>query len=433
MTEARVLRIGLAGLGTVGSGVCRILEEQKEELLQRTGCELRLVAVSARNPAKNRGLDLTGVTWVSDPLQIAGMPEVDVVVEAIGGDADPALSLVRLSLHNKKAVVTANKALLAHHGLELARLSEDTHSPLLFEAAVAGGIPIIKMLREGLAANRIEGLYGILNGTCNYILTKMEETGAGFDEILGEAQKLGYAEADPTLDVDGGDSGHKLVLLTALAFGFIPNYEALSLSGIRKVSAEDIQAAADLGYRIKLVGQAKRTSDGRVLQLVSPCLVPKTSPLAHAGGVLNAILTEGDSVGQSFVAGRGAGSGPTASAVVADLVDLARGKTPPVFGRAVKLLTALPPASLDDWEGEFYLRLVVKDQPGVIAEIAPILRDHAISIESLIQHGRSQDQPVSVIIMTHETTGSNMRSAADKISTLASVVSHPLMMPVLKI
>ncbi|OFW96317.1 MAG: homoserine dehydrogenase [Alphaproteobacteria bacterium RIFCSPHIGHO2_12_FULL_45_9] len=419
-----ILRVGIAGLGTVGAGVFRILSDHPS---------FKVTAVSARDKSKDRGLNLSGVTFVDNPIDLATRTDVDAVVEVMGGDGDPALSLVKTALQNKKAVVTANKALLAYHGAELAQIAEENKTPLLYEAAVAGGIPIIKMLREGLAANEIEAVYGILNGTCNYILTTMEQTGQDFAGVLDEAQKLGYAEADPSLDVDGGDTGHKLSILTALTFGCKPDFQSLSVGGIRAISAEDIRVADELGYRIKLISQARKQKSGAILQMVSPSLLPKSSPMANVSGVLNGILTEGNHVGQSFVAGRGAGSGPTASAVVADLIDLSRGQNILPFGKPVATLSDAPKTSFADWEGAFYIRLVVKDQTGVIADVSPILRDANISIESLIQRGRSTEQPVSIIIMTHDTTGQNILDAVQKIKKLDCSVAEPLVMPVLKI
>ncbi|MDD3020403.1 MAG: homoserine dehydrogenase [Alphaproteobacteria bacterium] len=431
--QEKTLRVGLAGLGTVGAGTFKILQANADLITRRTGVRIVVTVVNARNKGKDRGIDLSSVEWVDNPIDLASHPDVDVVVEAMGGENDPALSLVRMALQNGKPVVTANKALLAHHGVDLSRLSEKHNAPLMFEAAVAGGIPIIKMIREGLAANNISGLYGIMNGTCNYILTTMERTGESFSDVLEEAQKLGYAEADPTLDVGGGDSGHKLVLLGALAFGCRPDYQNLSVEGIDRLSAEDIIIAGEFGSRIKLIGQTVKLEDGRILQMVSPCLVPRTSPLAHVDGVLNGILSQGDFVGLSFVEGRGAGEGPTASAIVSDLMDLANGVNGPVFGIPADQLQSSPSASRDDWTGEFYMRLVVQDRPGVIAEIAPILRDHQISIESLIQRGRSADQPVSIVIITHQTTGKNIRLACQEIADLPSVLDDPLTLPILKI
>lgn len=418
------IRVGIAGLGTVGSSVFNILARHPE---------YRVTAVSARDKSKKRGLDMDGVVWVDNPLDLAHRADVDIVVEVMGGEGDPAYTLVKTALAHKKPVITANKALLAHHGVGLAKIAEENTTGLFFEAAVAGGIPIIKMLREGLSANKISALYGVLNGTCNYILTTMEQTGAAFEDVLADAQKLGYAEADPSLDVDGGDTGHKLSILSALAFGCVPDFSNLDIVGIRQVSAEDIQIADELGFKIKLVGQAHKKSDGSILQMVAPCFVPKTSPLAHVGGVLNGILTEGHLVGQSFVSGRGAGADPTASAVMADILDHARGSKIAPFAKPVATLTQDTKFGFAAWEGAFYMRLVVKDEAGVIAEIAPILRDAGISMESLIQRGRSSEQPVSVMVMTHTTKGANIRAAAEKLSALGCVMRPPLLMPVLAI
>lgn len=419
------IRVGIAGLGTVGAATFNIL---------RVHPSFVVTAVSARSKSKDRGLDLSKVIWVDNPVDLASRDDVDVVVEVMGGDNDPALSLVRTALGNKKSVVTANKALLARHGVELASLAEQNGVSLSYEAAVAGGIPIIKMLREGLSANDIGAVYGILNGTCNYILTTMEDKGRSFDDVLSEAQKLGYAEADPTLDVDGGDTGHKISLLSALAFGGMPHLKSLSIQGIRSISIEDIHAANELNHRIKLIGLAQMQKTGRVLQMVTPALVPKSSPMAHVDGVLNAVLIEGSHVGQSFVSGRGAGAEPTASAIVADLIDILRGQSIPAFGKPTAQLSDKDNLDIADWRGEFYLRLMVKDRAGVIADIAPILRDAYISIESMIQHGRaSDDRPVSVVIVTHTTSGRHMMDAVQKIAKLDSMVEPPFVMPILKI
>ncbi len=429
-----VLRIGIAGLGTVGSAVVNILEERRADISAVTGKHIDVVAVSARDKSKKRPINLQKVEWVDDPRALARRDDIDVVVEAMGGDGDPALATVRLALERGKAVVTANKALLAHHGHLLATIAEQHSGPLMFEAAVAGGIPIIKMLREGLAANRIDGVYGILNGTCNYILTTMERTGEGFDAVLAAAQKHGYAEADPALDVDGGDTAHKLSLLTALAFRCVPHLAGLDVFGIRRVGIEDIQAAAEFGYRIKLVGQSRRIESGDVLHMVAPSLVPLRCALAHVDGVLNGILTSSSFAGESFIAGRGAGGLPTASAIVADLMDIARGKVLPyLFMEPVATLSTPMIVSSDAWQGRYYVRIVVADKPGVIADIAPILRDQNISIESLVQKGRGTEEPVSVIIMTHDTNGHDIREALSKIARLESVALPPFAMPVLDI
>lgn len=424
LRTSKKLRVGLAGLGTVGASVFRMLSEHPSFVV---------TAVSARSKDKKRDIDLKDVAWVDDPIALASREDVDVVVEVMGGEGDPALSLIQTALINKKPVVTANKALLAHHGMLLAKLAEDNQTALFYEAAVAGGIPIIKMLREGLAANQVRAVYGILNGTCNYILTTMEKTGQEFFQVLHDAQKLGYAEADPSLDVDGGDTGHKLSILTALAFGCPIDFQPSSIEGIRLVETEDIRIADELGYRIKLIGQARKEPDGRILHMVMPSWVPKSSPMAHVDGVLNGVLIEGSEVGQSFVSGRGAGAGPTASSVVADLIDIARGHTILPFSRSVQDLVAIEKVSLKDWKGVFYIRLVVKDQAGVIAEIAPILRDNNISMETLIQRGRSTEHPVNVMIITHDTTGDDVLKASSQIGALKCCVAPPLVMPILKI
>ncbi|HOO51446.1 MAG TPA: homoserine dehydrogenase, partial [Alphaproteobacteria bacterium] len=301
--DQKPLRVALAGLGTVGIGAYKILMQNASVLEERTGRQIVVTAISARNQSKDRGVDLAQCAWEDNPVNLASRDDVDVIIEAMGGENDPAYTLVKTALENKKHVVTANKALLAYHGVELAEIAERNNVSLCYEAAVAGGIPIIKMIREGLGANRISGLYGIMNGTCNYILTTMERTGEDFAKVLKDAQELGYAEADPTLDIGGGDSGHKLVLLSALAYGCLPDFKNLSVEGIDHLEAEDIEIAAEFGCRIKLIGQATKLEDGRVLQMVAPSLVPKTSPLAHVDGVLNGIFVQGDFVGSSFVEG----------------------------------------------------------------------------------------------------------------------------------
>ncbi|MCB1557980.1 MAG: homoserine dehydrogenase [Alphaproteobacteria bacterium] len=431
--DQKPLRVALAGLGTVGIGAYKILMQNASVLEERTGRQIVVTAISARNQSKDRGVDLAQCAWEDNPVNLASRDDVDVIIEAMGGENDPAYTLVKTALENKKHVVTANKALLAYHGVELAEIAERNNVSLCYEAAVAGGIPIIKMIREGLGANRISGLYGIMNGTCNYILTTMERTGEDFAKVLKDAQELGYAEADPTLDIGGGDSGHKLVLLSALAYGCLPDFKNLSVEGIDHLEAEDIEIAAEFGCRIKLIGQATKLEDGRVLQMVAPSLVPKTSPLAHVDGVLNGIFVQGDFVGSSFVEGRGAGEGPTASAIIADVMEIAKGHCAPVFGVPSGKLEKAPTATAQDWRGEFYVRLVVEDRPGVIADIAPILRDHTISIESLIQRGRSEKEPVNIVIMTHDAKGEDIRAACAGIADLPCVLGKPLLMPVLKI
>lgn len=420
----RRLRIGIAGLGTVGAGTLRLLRANAEILERRTGTRLVATAVSARDPDRDRGVDLGGLRWHADAAALAEDPEVDLVCELIGGSDGPALTLVERALRLGKPVVTANKAMLALHGADLARLAEAAGVALGYEAAVAGGIPIIKSLRQGLAANRIARVSGILNGTCNFILTTMRETGREFADVLAEAQALGYAEADPSFDVDGIDAAHKLALLAALAFGGRPRFDAIEIEGIRHVSAIDIAFAEQLGYRIKLLGVACLTPAG-LEQRMGPCMVPAHTPIAQVDGVFNGVVVEGDQVGSVLHEGRGAGAGPTASAVVADIIDVARGLKLPTFGVPAATLADHPIAPISAHEGCFYIRLMVLDQPGVLADISAVLRDHHVSIESLIQRGRNPGQAVPIVLTSHDTTEAAMRGALAQIATLPSVLEPP--------
>jgi len=418
------LRIAVAGLGTVGGGVVRLLQEHAGLLAQRACRPLQLVAVSARDRGKDRGLRLDGIAWAEDPVALATAPDVDVVVELMGGSDGPARALVERSLAAGRPVVSANKALIAHHGGQLARLAEQGGTTLAYEAAVAGGIPIIKLLREGLVGNEIRRIYGILNGTCNYILSTMRETGREFADVLAEAQKLGYAEADPAFDIDGVDAAHKLAILAALAFGGEVDFEHVHIEGIRHVSAEDFAHAEELGLRVKLIGQAQLV-DGELEQRVGPCLVRSEAPIASVEGVFNAVVAEGDFVGTVMAEGRGAGAGPTASAVVADLVDLARGRALPPFAIEAGQLRRHASRPLEARRGAYYLRLMVVDRPGVIADVAAALRDEDISMESMIQRGRSPGEVVSVVMTTHDTTEGAMRRARARIKALQAVVAEP--------
>ncbi len=420
------LRIGIAGLGTVGCGTFSLLRDNRDLVTARAGRSITVAAVSARDKAKSRGLNLDDVRWVDHPVAMAADPEIDLVCELIGGEGGVALELTRAALKAGKAVVTANKALLAHHGSELASLAEQNGTTLGYEAAVAGGIPIVKSLREGLAGNRINRIAGILNGTCNYILTTMRETGRSFADVLGEAQQLGYAEADPSFDVDGIDAAHKLALLAALGFGSKPRFDAIHIEGIRNITPVDFAYAEEFGYRIKLIATARLTENG-LEQRVHPAMIHKQAPLGQVEGVFNAVVTEGDQVGTTMHEGRGAGAGPTASAVVADIMDLARGLAIPVFG--------VPAASLDDWpiapltrhRGSYYCRLLVLDRPGVLADIAAIFRDLDVSIEGLIQRARNPDQPVPIVLTTHDTEEAGMQAALQQIETLDAVTETPCM------
>ena len=418
------LRIGIAGLGTVGAGVVKLLAEHGRLLSLRGGRSLKVVAVSARRKARKRDIDISRVRWESDPMALATAPDIDVVVELIGGSSGVARRLVQTALRSGKHVVTANKALLAMHGTELATLAEKKGRILSFEAAVAGGIPIIKALREGLVGNRVGRLYGILNGTCNYILTTMRETGRDFDAVLAEAQAAGYAEADPSFDVDGIDAAHKLAVLTGAAFGAKVNFAGVHIEGIRHVSAMDIQFAEELGFRIKLLGLARETRYG-IEQRVHPCMVSLAAPIAHIEGVFNAVVVEGDFVGTTMFQGRGAGQGPTASAVVADLVDVARGREMPAFVVPADRLSDKKVSPMDRHQGAYYIRLMVQDRPGVISAVSGALAKERISLESMLQRGRSQSGEVPVVLTTHETEEAAMRRALTRIAKLGAVAEEP--------
>ena len=418
------LSVGIAGLGTVGGGVLRLLAENAPIIAARAGRPIVVGAVSARDRTRDRGMALDGLTWHENPVALASDPNVDIVVELIGGAEGPARDLVRTALAAGKPVVTANKAMMAIHGAELAVAAERAGTPLAFEAAVAGGIPVIKALREGLAANRIDRIAGILNGTCNYILTQMREQGRDFADVLADAQKLGYAEADPSFDVDGIDAAHKLAILAALAFGRPVAFAAVHVEGIRAVSAVDIDFASELGYRIKLLGIARQTPDG-IAARVHPCMVPATAPIARVDGVFNAVVAEGDFVGRVMLEGRGAGAGPTASAVVADLIDIARGRATPVWGADGGALSDAPSVPIAAHVGAYYLRLMVVDRPGVIADVTAVLRDHGVSLESMIQRARSPGEPVPVVLVTHETQEDAMARAVARIAALDAVMEKP--------
>jgi homoserine dehydrogenase len=419
-----VLRIGIAGLGTVGGGVLRLLQAHADLLAQRSGRRIVVAAVSARDRHRDRGVPLDGVRWYDDAVALAADPEIDVVVELIGGANGIAKAVCETAIGHGKQVVTANKALLAVHGADLAARAEEAGVALAFEAAVAGGIPAIKGLREGLAGNRIDGVFGILNGTCNYILTEMRTTGREFSEVLAEAQKLGYAEADPSFDIDGVDAAHKLAVLAALAFNARVEFDDLHIEGIRQISALDIAYAQELGYRIKLLGIARRTDEGLSLR-VHPCMVAEASSIAHVEGVFNAVVAQGDFVGQVMMTGRGAGAGPTASAVVADLVDLARGLKVPVLGIPAARLERAVVLPMDHRRGAYYLRLMVVDRPGVIADVAAAMRDQQISVESLLQRGRSPGDAVPLVIVTHETDEAAMARLLAALGALDAVLEPP--------
>jgi homoserine dehydrogenase len=423
------LKIAIAGLGTVGAGTVRLLQQNADLLTRHGGRPLLLAGVSARDKRRARGADVSSARWYDDPVTMAADPAIDVVVELIGGSDGAARATVAAALANGKHVVSANKALLAHDGTALARLAEKRGVALLFEAAVAGGIPILKVLREGLAANRVNRVYGILNGTCNFILTTMRESGRDFADVLAEAQRLGYAEADPSFDIDGVDAAHKLALLASVAFANAVDFSGVYVEGIRHVSALDIAFADELGYRIKLLGVARLTEHG-LEQRVHPCMVPRSTPIAHVDGVFNAVVVEGDFVGRVMLEGRGAGAEPTASAVVADLLDIARGRWSSSFTVPATSLEARPASPMLRHVGAYYVRLMVVDRPGVIADIAAALRDEQVSMEQMIQRGRAPGEAVPVVLTTHETEEAAMRRALARIGALKTVLEPPRMIRV---
>ncbi len=419
-----VLRIGIAGLGTVGGGVIRLLSEQEDLLTQRCGRALAVTAISARDRNKPRDFDMPDATWYDDAVALAQADNVDVVVELIGGEDGPARATVETALGCGKHVVTANKALLAVHGGALAELAEKVDRTLCYEAAVCGGIPVIKAMREGLAANRFERIYGILNGTCNYILTKMEEDGAEFAAVLAEAQQLGYAEADPSFDIGGIDAAHKLTLLASLAYGCQVQFGDVFIEGIEDLTASDIRFARELGYRIKLLGLARRTDTG-IERRVHPCLVPLRTPIAEVNGVTNAVVAVGNYAGQTMFVGPGAGAEPTASSVIADIVDIARGLAMPPFATPYSKLEEAAARPMDLWQGAYYVRLTVLDQPGSMAGITAVMAEHSVSIDSIIQRGRAPGAAVPVVMLTHKTEEASMTRVLREITALEPVTERP--------
>ncbi|MBT0667738.1 homoserine dehydrogenase [Novosphingobium profundi] len=433
MTEP--LKIALAGLGTVGTGVVRLIETNAELIARRARRPVQITAVSARDRTKDRGVDLSSYAWVDDPAELALRDDVDVVVEMVGGSDGPALALARTALAHGKSFVTANKAMIAHHGLELAKAAEDGGAALKFEAAVAGGIPVINGLIDGAAANQVERVYGILNGTCNYILSTMEDTGADFGDVLAEAQRLGYAEADPTFDVEGIDASHKLAILAAIAFGARLDFDAVETIGISHVKAADIEQARGLGFVIRLIGVAEVDTQGgapRLFQRVRPYLVPVGHPLANVDGPTNAVVTEGNFVGRLLFQGAGAGDGPTASAVVADIIEVARGEKGPAFAMPVDELEAMAPAASGHRVSSSYIRFTVPDRPGVLAEITAAMRDAGVSIESMIQKGDpDQDGEVILAIVTHQGPESGVVEAMRILEGSSSLTAPPLVMQIL--
>ncbi|MEL6644255.1 MAG: homoserine dehydrogenase [Pseudomonadota bacterium] len=417
------LRLGIAGLGTVGAGVVRIVQRHKGLLTARTGRPIEITAVSARDRAKDRGVDLGGYAWEDDPVRLAAREDVDVLVELMGGSDGPAKAAVEAAIAAGKDVVTANKALLALHGQALAQAAEDHGHVLRFEAAVAGGIPVVKALTEGLAGNEVLRVMGVMNGTCNYILTRMESAGLSYAEVFAEADSLGYLEADPTLDVGGIDAGHKLALLAAIAFGTQVNFEAMDIEGIERISIDDIRQAADMGYRIKLLGVAQMTGRGLESRM-SPCLVPAASPLGQLENAMNMVVLEGDAVGQIVLRGAGAGEGPTASAVMSDILDIARGIRVSTFGQPAARLRATQGAKASA-PAPFYLRMALQDKPGALAKIAATLGDAGISIDRMRQYGHETSE-APVLIVTHKTTRAALDEAIEGMAATGVMASAPV-------
>lgn len=404
------LRLGIAGLGTVGIGVLRIIRKHSDMLTARTGRQIVISAVSARDKSKDRGVPLDQYAWEDDPVTLAMRDDVDVFVELIGGHEGPAKAAVEAALTAGKHVVTANKALLAIHGQSLALAAEAAQKALHYEAAVAGGIPVIKSLREGLAGNDVTRVMGVMNGSCNYILTRMENAGLSYSEVFAEADGLGYLEADPQLDVGGIDAAHKLAILSSLAFGTKVDFGGITLEGIDRVSIDDIRAAADMGYKIKLLGIAQMTGRG-LEQRMQPCLVPDTSPLGQLDGGTNMVVLEGDAVGQIVLRGPGAGEGPTASAVMSDVCDIAKGASGPVFGIPAATLETSTPAHAQT-PAPYYLRMSLEDKPGALAKIAKVLGEAGVSIDRMRQYGHD-DTSAPVLIVTHKTTPDALKAALE--------------------
>lgn len=419
------LKVAVAGLGNVGVGVVKILEQHKDLIKDRAGRVIEIIAVSARNRSVDRGVDLSSYRWVDNAAEMAELEDVDIVVELIGGEDGIAYELSKNSLKNKKSLVTANKAMIAHHGARLADLAQENNVALRFEAAVAGGIPIIKAIGEGLAANELNLVYGIMNGTTNYMLSQMEATGRSYDEILSETEALGYLEADPSLDLDGIDAAHKLAILSSVAFGTKTDFKNVYCEGIREIETVDITYGRELGYRIKLLGITKY-NDGKLSQRVHPVMIDRELPIANVMDGFNALVVDGDFIDRTFYQGRGAGEGPTASAVVADLIDIARGHNGPAFFKPSNKLVDAEAISIDDREGAYYIRLHVNDIAGVIADITTALKNTGISLDTMLQKGTEQDGTVYVVMVTHVTTEIAMKDALKHIRELSFVIDPPL-------
>ncbi|WP_025300767.1 homoserine dehydrogenase [Candidatus Endolissoclinum faulkneri] len=414
---SKTLRVAIAGLGTVGAETVRLLTKRRTIISSHAGRPVALVAVSANSKSKDRGLDLNGIDWADDPLALAMRDDVDVVCELIGGSDGVAKNVVEAAIASGKSVVTANKAMLAHYGTELASKAENCGVILAYEAAVAAGIPIIRAVRDGLVANELSRVYGIFNGTSNYILTAMHESGRDFNEVLAEAQELGYTEGDPTCDIDGIDAGYKLSLLSALAFGHTVDFKAVDIEGIRSISAIDIAYAEKFGYRIKLLGFAEKTNDG-IRQRVHPCMVAKDTLIAKVEGVFNAIIVDGESVGATLHYGRGAGAGPTASAVISDIIEIALGRGTPVFGLPVDKLFVSQKARQELMRCRYYLRVGVIDRPGVLTHVRNIMSNQDVSMDLFIHNDYNQRERMLLVFIIHEAEEKLLRKAITEIVNL---------------
>jgi homoserine dehydrogenase len=422
------VKVGLLGMGTVGGGTVNVLSRNAEEIARRAGRGIQVTHAATRDVNKARICDTTNITLTTNPKEVVSDPEVQIIVELIGGDT-LARELVLAAIANGKHVVTANKALIAKHGNEIFAAAQKQGVVVAFEAAVAGGIPIIKAIREGLAGNRVEWLAGIINGTGNFILTEMRDNGSDFGDVLAEAQRLGYAEADPTFDVEGIDAAHKLTILASIAFGIPLQFEACYTEGITKITREDVTYAEELGYRIKHLGVARRTDQGVELR-VHPTLIPERRLIANVDGVMNAVLVKGDAVGPTLYYGAGAGADPTASAVVADVVDVVRTLTSDPENRVPHLafqpdaLSDLPILPMDAVETAYYVRLQCEDKPGVLARVASILGDSDISIEAIMQKEPVGDAPATIILLTHRVNEGKMNAAIADIEGLDTVIGN---------
>ncbi len=420
---SKELNIAIAGLGTVGSGVFKILAEKKDLLEKSCGRKINVTAVSARDKKRDRGINLSRCKWYDNPLELALCKDIDIIVESIGGEDGVAYELCKNALNNNKHVVTANKAMIAKHGLELTRIAEKNNIALMFEPAVAGGIPIIKLVKEGLAANNIKKISGILNGTCNYILTAMQNENREFSDVLLEAQEKGYAETPPDLDIDGIDTAHKLAILSSIAYGAKLDFARVYIEGIREISLTDIKYASELGYKIRLLGIADKVDDNKIEQRVYPALIPNSSPLARVEGVLNGMLINCDSVGEIFITGAGAGGEATGSAAVADIIEIAKNKFSSPLRFPVKNLTEMQYTSIDNHVGEYYFRITVKDKPGVLASITSLFSSEGVGVESILQ--KSKEKIAQIALITHKANEIEIRKILKNINEKDYIIEKP--------